>query len=82
MLNGTRVIDADGHLNDWHLDWERLLPPDLGPGATRSVRDRQGFPHLQVDGMLLPGSERDDLDYHVILGYAVKDLTMWHPSEI
>ncbi|TMK65488.1 MAG: amidohydrolase [Actinobacteria bacterium] len=82
MLNGTRVIDADGHLNDWHLDWERLLPPDLGPGATRSVRDRQGFPHLQVDGMLLPGSERDDLDYHdleAVMKQMTRDGRYWLP---
>ncbi len=29
-----------------------------------------------------PAHFRDDLDYHHILQYAVKDLTMWHPSEI
>jgi len=48
-------------VNDWHLDWERVMPADLGPGATRAVRDDRGFPHLRVDGMLLPGASREAL---------------------
>ena len=58
------------------------MPPDLGPGATRSVRDRQVFPHLQVDGMLLPGSERDDLDYHdleAVMKQMTRDGRYWLP---
>jgi predicted TIM-barrel fold metal-dependent hydrolase len=82
MLNGTTVIDADGHLNDWHLDWESLLPDDLGPGATRSVRDEHGFPHLQVEGRLLPGGDRDELDYHdiqTVMKQMTRDGRYWLP---
>src|SRR3954470_22635811 len=64
VIDGSTVIDADGHLNDWHLDWEALLPASLGPGATRSVRDEHGFPRLAVEARLLPETTRVADDYH------------------
>jgi len=64
VIDGMPVIDADGHLNDWHLDWDALLPASLGPGATRAVRDEHGFPRLAVEGRLLPETTRVAGDYH------------------
>ena len=29
MLNGHRVIDADGHSSDWHIDWASYIPKEL-----------------------------------------------------
>lgn len=83
MLNGTTVIDADGHLNDWHLDWPTVLPADLGPGATRAVRDGQGFPHLEVEGQLLPGGERPEMDYHdieAVMAQMTRNGKYWLPN--
>jgi predicted TIM-barrel fold metal-dependent hydrolase len=64
VIDGTPVIDADGHLNDWHLDWESLVPASVGAGATRAVRDEHGFPRLAVEGRLLPETTRVANDYH------------------
>ncbi len=56
------MIDADGHVNDWHIDWPAFLPPELREFAPRSLRDDSGFPRLAVEGRLLP-EEIPDLDY-------------------
>ncbi len=58
MIDGTTVIDADGHLHDWHVDWAARFPPELADQAPRFVRDEFGFPHLELDGRLLPGGKR------------------------
>lgn len=58
MIDGTRVIDADGHLHDWHVDWAARFPAELADRAPRFVRDEHGFPHLELDGRLLPGGKR------------------------
>lgn len=81
MLNGTRVIDADGHVNDWHIDWPAFLPPELRPFAPRSVRDELGFPHLEAEGRLLPG-ERPELDYSdlaAVMARFTRDGRYWLP---
>jgi len=73
VLNGSLVIDADGHVNDWHVDWPALLPPELRGFAPRSLRDAQGFPRLEAEGRLLP-EEIPDLDYSDV-GAAMAALT-------
>src|SRR5580704_16094953 len=59
MLNGHGVIDADSHIHDFHLDWPSLLPPELHDTAPRTFYEPSGFPHIEVEGRLLPGGEHD-----------------------
>ena len=59
MLNGHPVIDADSHIHDYHLDWPSLLPPSLRDVAPRTYYEPTGFPHIDVEGRLLPGGEHD-----------------------
>lgn len=80
MLHGTTVIDADGHLNDWHLDWEALLPPELHGVAPKSVRDKNGFPHLEVEGRLLPGGEWPEIDLAEMWEQSTRDKKYWVPN--
>src|ERR1700684_2222438 len=63
MLNGWKVIDADGHINDWHLDWEALAPSKGAKQIPTSVRDEHGFPHLEVEGKRYPGGDHGDFDF-------------------
>ena len=59
MLNGHGVIDADSHIHDFHLDWPSLLPPELHDTAPRTFYEPSGFPHIEVEGRLLPGGTHD-----------------------
>lgn len=82
MLNGITVIDADGHVNDWHIDWASHLPQELRPFAPRSVRDEKGFPRLEVDGRQLPEDETLDLDYsdlEWVMAQFTRDGKYWLP---
>ncbi|MCU1463649.1 MAG: BarH protein [Acidimicrobiales bacterium] len=82
MLNGCRVIDADGHVNDWHLDWENLVPPNRRGDVPKSVRDKNGFPHLEVEGKLLPGGDHGDFDFtnvEEVISRMTRDGKYWLP---
>ncbi len=54
MINDCRVIDADGHLNDWHLDWAARVPPEYRAVAPRSILDDNRWRQIEVDGLRLP----------------------------
>jgi len=82
MLNGARVIDADGHVNDWHIDWASYLPDELKPHVPRSVNDENGFPVIEVDGLRLPEGETLDLDYsdiESVMAQFTRDGRYWLP---
>lgn len=82
MLNGWTVIDADSHVNDWHLDWPSLVPADRRADLPKSVRDKNGFPVLEVDGRTLPEGERDALDYtdiEAVMAQFTRDGKYWLP---
>ncbi len=51
---GYRVIDADGHLNDWHLDWAARVPPEYRAVAPRSILGDNRWRQIEVDGLRLP----------------------------
>ncbi|MBI3721643.1 MAG: amidohydrolase family protein, partial [Fimbriimonas ginsengisoli] len=48
------VIDADGHINDWHLEWQQRVPPELREFAPRSIIGDNGWRQLEIDGRRLP----------------------------
>jgi len=82
MLNGWTVIDADSHVNDWHLDWPSLVPADRHGDLPTSVRDKNGFPVLEIDGRTLPEGDREELDYTDIEGLMAqftRDGKYWLP---
>jgi len=69
MLNGHRVIDADGHIHDWVIDWDAYVPPEHRHEAPVSFRDEHGFPRIKVEGRILPdagGDDAPDLDWEDI----------------
>ena len=59
MLNGHAVIDADSHVHDYQVDWAAMVPPELRELVPRTVYEPTGFPHVEVEGRLLPGGEHD-----------------------
>ena len=60
MLNGHRVIDADGHIHDWVIDWDTFVPSERRHEAPRSFRDDRGFPRIEVEGRVFPETGEDD----------------------
>ena len=48
------AIDADGHVDEWHIDWPARFPAELRERAHRVVKDERGLPRLRVDGSVLP----------------------------
>ncbi len=48
------AIDADGHVDEWHIDWPARFPAELRDRAHRVVKDERGLPRLRVDGIVLP----------------------------
>jgi predicted TIM-barrel fold metal-dependent hydrolase len=88
VLNGWTVIDADGHVNDWHLDWPSLVPEDRWGDLPKSVRDASGFPKLEIEGRLLPEGDGDDedssldfTDVEEIMRRYTRDGKYWLPRE-
>jgi hypothetical protein len=82
MLKGWKVIDADGHVNDWHLDWEALAASDRLKSIPKSVRDIHGFPHLEVEGKLYPGGDHGDFDFtdiEEVMNRFTRDGKYWLP---
>jgi uncharacterized protein len=59
MLNGHAVIDADSHVHDYQVDWTDLVPAELRALVPRTYYEPSGFPHIEVEGRLLPGGEHN-----------------------
>jgi predicted TIM-barrel fold metal-dependent hydrolase len=76
MLNGHAVIDADSHIHDFQLDWPSLLPPELREVAPRTYYEPSGFPHIEVEGRLLPGGEHDLKE---LAQESTRDPRYWEP---
>ncbi len=76
MLNGHGVIDADSHIHDFQLDWPSLLPPELHDVAPRTYYEPSGFPHIDVEGRLLPGGEHDLKE---LARQSTRDPRYWEP---
>jgi uncharacterized protein len=84
MLNGQRVIDADGHVHDWVIDWDTYVPPDRRHQAPRSFRDDHGFPRIEVEGRIFPepGGDDDGVDYRdleEVMARLTRDGRYWLP---
>ncbi len=82
MIDGIGVIDADGHVNDWHIDWADLVPPELAPYVPRPVRDPNGFPKLEFEGEIHPQGDSLDLDYsdlEAVMAQFTRDGRYWLP---
>jgi len=85
VLDGQRVIDADGHINDWHLDWGALAPGVAPEDLPRSIRDDRGFRRLEVDGRVLPEppddatAELDFTDWQQVQERRIRDDRFWTP---
>ncbi len=48
------IIDADGHVYDWHLNWADRVPQELRHLAPRSIKSEHGWRQIEVDGLTLP----------------------------
>jgi predicted TIM-barrel fold metal-dependent hydrolase len=78
------VIDADGHVNDWHLDWPSLVAPELHEYLPKSVNDANGFPQIEVEGRRLPEGVNLDLDYtdiEEVMRRFTRDGKYWLPRQ-
>ena len=51
------VIDADGHVQELHIDWAGRIAPEVRDRAPRVGRNKQGFPMLLAEGKLWPKPE-------------------------
>jgi predicted TIM-barrel fold metal-dependent hydrolase len=50
----TRIVDADGHVNEPEELWSEYLPSAFRDRAPRRVRDDEGRPRNVIDGVMLP----------------------------
>lgn len=51
------VIDADGHVQELHIDWAQRIAPAVRDRAPKVVPDNRGFPRLLAEGKLWPKPE-------------------------
>jgi uncharacterized protein len=84
MIDGHRVIDADGHIHDWVIDWDSYVSPDHRHEAPTSFRDDHGFPRIEVEGRVFPepGAEDEGLDYRdleEVMARFTRDGKYWLP---
>src|SRR5918999_1220300 len=52
MINGLRIIDADGHVQEKDAPWEELLEPAYRKHAPRVVKDANGRAELLLEGKI------------------------------